>query len=175
MADSFLQVLARRTVAETPESDREKVFRELHALIETLTRDAEVRRWLRSAESMTQTAVLNKEIFKKLHPTVFLVVQALVEAKRLPEIKKWWKEYLRVLEHAHAGKEVRLTTVRPLPDKMRLALQKALEKRFEMPVFLTELLDPSLRGGMTLTTEDWSLDASLKGRLTRLTQELIDS
>lgn len=172
MADSFFTKLALGSFTATEEVARERVFRELHELVGYFAHDADLRRWMRSVNKQEAKKTLAHSIFKNLHPATEFVIQGLMEAGRLAEFEDWWKEYTRLLKRSHAGKEVVVTTARPLSEKARLALKKTLEKRFEMPVVLTEQLNPAVKGGVRLDSDDWSFDATLKGRLTRLTEEL---
>ncbi len=172
MADSFFTKLALGSFTATEEVARERVFRELHELVGYFAHDAEIRRWMKSADKQETRKMLGHAIFKNLHPATEYVVQGLMEANRLPEFEDWWKEYTRLLKRAHAGKEVIIMTARPLSEKSRTALKKTLERRFNMPVVFTEQVNPELKGGVKLDSDDWSYDATLKGRLTRLTKEL---
>lgn len=172
MADSFFTKLALGSFTATEEVARERVFRELHELVGSFAHDAEIRRWMRSASKQQAQKMLNHALFKNLHPATEYVVQGLMEAGRLAEFEDWWKEYTRLLKRAHAGKEVVVTSARPLSEKLRTHLKKTLEKRFNMPVVLNEALDPRVKGGIRLDADDWSYDATFTGRLARLTEEL---
>ena len=172
MADSFFTKLALGSFTATEEVARERVFRELHELSGYFTHDPDLRRWMRETEKQEGKKALSHALFKNLHPATEYVIQGLMEAGRLAEFEDWWKEYARLLKRAHAGKEVKVTTARPLSEKSRTALKKTLEKRFQMPVVLMEELNPAVKGGVRLDSDDWSFDATLTGRLTRLTQEL---
>ncbi|MBP7134234.1 ATP synthase F1 subunit delta [Patescibacteria group bacterium] len=172
MADSFFIKLALGSFTATEEAARERVFRELHELVAYFAHDPEIRLWMKSVNMQETRKMLGHAIFKNLHPATEYVVQGLMEADRLAEFEDWWKEYTRLLKRSHAGKEVIVTTARPLTEKSRVALKKVLEKRFNMPVVFTEQIDPEVKGGVKLDSDDWSYDATLKGRLIRLTQEL---
>ena len=173
MSDAFLTKLALGSFAETDEVSRERVYRELHDLVGSFAHDPEIRRWARSVEKKEGQHALAKATGKNLHPATEYVLQGLMAVDRLGDIEDWWKEYVRLLKRAHAGKEATITTAHPLTDKLRTALKKSLEKRFNMPVVLTEKLNPAIKGGIKNKTDDWLYDATLKGRLTRLTEELI--
>lgn len=172
MADSFFIKLAIGSFTATEEHARERVYRELQDLVTSFTHDTDVHRWMRTASKQDARKMLTHDVFINIHPATEYVIQGLMEADRLAELEDWWKEYKRLLKRAHAGKEVTVTSARPLSDKARHALQTTLEKRFEMPVVLTERLNPDVKGGIRLDSDDWSYDATLKGRLERLTQEL---
>lgn len=172
MAQSFFPVLAETARQATQEGDRERVYRELQTIVQSLTYDPEIRRFIRAADATAREQLFRTVLFKKVHPVTETVLQTLLETGRLGEIDEWWKEYVRHLIETRTGREIMVTTARPLNEKIRLSLKKTLEKKFEMPIFLTELLDPGLKGGLRLQTTDWLFDASLKGRLTRLTHEL---
>ncbi len=172
MADSFFTKLALDSFTATEEAARERVFCELQELVKAFSSDTDVRRWIKATTKQDAQKMLNHHLFEGLHAATEYVVQGLMKAGRLDEFSEWWIEYTRLLKRAHAGKEVVATTARPISEKARTALKKTLEKKFEMPVVLTERLNPDLKGGIRLDADDWSYDATLKGRLTRLTQEL---
>ncbi len=68
--------------------------------------------------------------------------------------------------------EATIESATPLETSTKDALTKTLAKRFNGTVEIRERIIPSLLGGLRVTVGDWRADASVKGRIERLKQQL---
>ena len=67
-----------------------------------------------------------------------------------------------------------VTSALPLAAKEREQLTKLLQKKFpERTLMFEEKVDPRILGGLTVAVGDLRFDASLKGKITQLTHQLI--
>ena len=69
---------------------------------------------------------------------------------------------------------VELTTARELSDAEAQAIVKQIEEAAGRKVEATRKVDPDLVGGIVLQAGSLRVDASVRGRLERLSTELVD-
>lgn len=70
--------------------------------------------------------------------------------------------------------EVKVVSAVPLTDEYREKLQQALKQRFEKTVELECHVDESIIGGVVIHAGDFLIDASLRGKLDRMTAVLTE-
>lgn len=90
-------------------------------------------------------------------------------AGRLPQIAE---DYHRLLDDARNIQNVTVTSAAPLSSSQSERLKEALEKRLGSQVRLHEKVDPALIAGLTIQTEDRTMDASVLGRIDRMKEQL---
>ncbi|MGH2462744.1 MAG: ATP synthase F1 subunit delta [Candidatus Limnocylindria bacterium] len=87
----------------------------------------------------------------------------------IPAMRRHFEELVR-RERGIAKAEIR--TALPLDDQDRAELERTLERLAGRDVELTELVDPSLIGGISVRIGDRLYDASVRSRLERLRARL---
>ncbi len=100
-------------------------------------------------------------------------VQALAEARRLdclPEISALFDIYK---DEAEGIADVTVTSAAPLDERQQQALTAALARRLKREVRLHCTIDPELLGGAVVRSGDLVIDGSVRGRLTRIANELV--
>ena len=100
-------------------------------------------------------------------------VQALAEARRLdclPEIAALFDGYK---DEAEGIADVAVTSAVPLNERQQQSLVEALARRLKREVRLHCSTDPQLLGGAVLRSGDLVIDGSVRGRLTRIANELV--
>jgi F-type H+-transporting ATPase subunit delta len=105
--------------------------------------------------------------------THFLQVAA--EKGRAGEIEEIAKEFERLIAREERRLTVELTTARELSDSEAKAILKQIEDAAGRKVEATQKVDPSLVGGIVLQAGSLRVDASVRGRLERLRNELVRS
>lgn len=90
-------------------------------------------------------------------------------ASRLKQIAA---DYDRLLDDARDIQNVTVTSAAPLSSSQSERLKEALEKRLGSQVRLHEKVDPALIAGLTIQTEDRTMDASVLGRIDRMKEQL---
>ncbi len=100
-------------------------------------------------------------------------VQTLAEARRLnclPQIATLFDAFK---DDAEGIADVSVTSATALDVKQQQALATALTRRLKREVRLHCTIDPELLGGAVLRSGDLVIDGSVRGRLTRIANELV--
>ena len=84
-------------------------------------------------------------------------------------------EFERLIAREERRLTVELTTARELTDDEANAIVAQIEKAAGRKVEATRQVDPDLVGGIVLQAGSYRVDASVRGRLERLRQELVRS
>ena len=95
------------------------------------------------------------------------------EKGRAGEIVEIAREFERLTAREERRLTVELTTARELSDGEASAIVSQIEKATGRTVEATRAVDPDLVGGIVLQAGEYRVDASVRGRLERLRQELI--
>ena len=103
----------------------------------------------------------------------FLLVVA--EKGRAGEIEEMAAEFERLIAREERRLTVELTTARELTDEEAKAIVAQIEKAAGRKVEATRTVDPDIVGGIVLQAGSHRADASVRGRLERLRQELVRS
>jgi F-type H+-transporting ATPase subunit delta len=96
----------------------------------------------------------------------------LVEKHRAGDVGEIAREFERLASAEEGRLDVELTTAYELSDDESSAILSQIEKASGRHVDATRRVDPTLVGGIVLQVGSLRLDASVRGRLTRLRQEL---
>jgi F-type H+-transporting ATPase subunit delta len=100
-------------------------------------------------------------------------LRLLSEKGRVGEIDEIGREFERLCAEAEGVLNVELTTAVELSDEDADAIVKQIEGASGRTVEARRNVDPELVGGIVLQIGSMRLDASVRGRLERLRQELI--
>jgi len=103
----------------------------------------------------------------------FLLLTA--EKGRAGELEEIAREFERLMARAEQRLAVELTTARELTDEEARAIVAQIEQAAGRKVEASRGVDPSLVGGIVLQAGSYRVDASVRGRLERLRQELAKS
>ncbi|HQW82204.1 MAG TPA: F0F1 ATP synthase subunit delta [Pseudomonadota bacterium] len=106
------------------------------------------------------------------HSTFALFIAQLTSNRRvslLPEIAAQFEQLKRESEHVL---RVRVTTAVALESAQASAIGAALKKRFDRDIEIDAKVDPSVLGGAVINAAGLVIDASVRGRLERLAQDL---
>jgi F-type H+-transporting ATPase subunit delta len=120
------------------------------------------------AEILADIAGDEEPLFKN-----FLLVVA--EKGRAGEIDEMAAEFERLIAREERRITVELTTARELTDDEAKAIVAQIEKAAGRKVEATRTVDPDIVGGIVLQAGSHRADASVRGRLERLRQELVRS
>jgi F-type H+-transporting ATPase subunit delta len=101
----------------------------------------------------------------------FLLLVA--EKGRAGEIVEIAHEFERLMAREERRLTVELTTARELSEDEAKSIVSQIETAAGRKVEATRTVDPDLIGGIVLQAGEYRVDASIRGRLERLRQELI--
>jgi len=100
-------------------------------------------------------------------------LQLVAEKGRAGELEEIAKEFERLIAREERRLTVELTTARELTDAEAETILKQIEQAAGRKVDATRVVDPELVGGIVLQAGSLRVDASVRGRLERLRQELV--
>lgn len=100
------------------------------------------------------------------------LVSLLVERGMVHALPRVSEQYNRQLNNHRGVVEATVTTAVPLTEDETAAIRSRVEAMAGSAVELTEKVDPDLLGGLTIQIRDRLLDASIRGRLERLRDQL---
>ena len=105
-------------------------------------------------------------------PLVRNLVRLLVEKGRAAEVDEVAAEFERLAAIEEGQLSVELTTAFELTDEEASAILRQIEQASGRKVEATRSVDPALIGGFVLQAGSRRVDASLRGRLERLSRDL---
>jgi F-type H+-transporting ATPase subunit delta len=108
-----------------------------------------------------------------VHDIVRNFLRLLAEKSRIGEIEEIAREFERLVAAKQGQLSVELTTAHELSDDEARAIVDQIAKASGRRVEATRKVDPDLIGGVVLQAGSFRLDASVRGRLNRLRQELL--
>jgi len=120
----------------------------------------------KKAEILADLAGDDDPLFKN-----FLMLVA--EKGRAGEIEEIAREFERLMALEERRLTVELTTARELTDAEATAIVDQIEQAAGRKVEASRTVDPDLLGGIVLRAGSYRVDASVRGRLERLRQELV--
>jgi len=109
---------------------------------------------------------------KRIQPGALRLVDLLMARGRVSILARVSEEFVRLL-NAHRGVVMATaTSAVPLTADETTAIQSRVESMAGSAVDLRTEVDPSLIGGITIQVRDQLLDASIRGRLERLRDQI---
>jgi len=100
-------------------------------------------------------------------------LQLVAEKGRAGEIEEIAAEFERLMAREERRLNVELTTARELSDDEARELLQQIEQASGRKVEATRTVDPALIGGFVLQAGSMRVDASVRGRIQGLRQELV--
>ena len=134
----------------------------------------ELQRFLRNPqiESQTKRRAL-EDLLGKADKLFLNFVRLLADKNRIAELDEVHQEWGRLLAHEERVLELELTTAVELSEKEAARVVKQIEEASGRTVEATRTVDPDLIGGLVVQAGSLRLDASVRGRLEQLREELI--
>ena len=100
-------------------------------------------------------------------------LRLLAEKGRIGEIEEIAREFDRLIAAQERRVKVELTTAYELSDEDAAEIVRQIEQSTGRTVEATRRVDPSLIGGIVLQADTLRVDASVRGRIERLRQDLV--
>jgi F-type H+-transporting ATPase subunit delta len=99
-------------------------------------------------------------------------VRLLVEKDRISEVEQVYEEWARLLARQERVLELELQTAVELSDEEADKVVKEIEEASGRKIVAARTVDPDLIGGLVVQAGSIRLDASVRGRLQQLREEL---
>jgi len=80
----------------------------------------------------------------------------------------------QVAERGAGRMHVEVTAAVTLDEEQRERLRRQLRDKFHREPILSVRVDPDLLGGLVVKVDDWVYDSSVRGRLERIRNQLIE-
>ena len=150
-----------------------QVREEFDDLVESLSASRELQEFLRNPqiESGTKRNVL-EDLLEGANERLVNLVRLLLEKGRIAELEEVHEEWERLLAREERLLELDLTTAIELTDEEAEEIVKQIEQASGRRVVATRSVDPDLIGGIVIQAGSRRIDASVRGRLNQLRQEL---
>jgi F-type H+-transporting ATPase subunit delta len=134
----------------------------------------ELRRFLQNpqVELMTKQAAL-EDLLKGSDELFLNFVRLLADKSRIAEVERVYEEWTRLLAQQERILELELQTAVKLSDKEAARVVGQIEKASGRKIVATRTVDPDLIGGLVVQAGSLRLDASVRGRLEQLREQLI--
>ena len=134
----------------------------------------ELRRFLQNpqVELLTKQAAL-EDLLKGSDELVLNFVRLLADKSRIAEVEQVYEEWTRLLAQQERILELEIQTAVELSDKEAAKVVGQIEKASGRKIIATRTVDPDLIGGLVVQAGSLRLDASVRGRLEQLREQLI--
>ena len=173
--------VAQRVYAEALlEASRDKdsiarVREEFDAFAAALAESDDLRGFLRNPQVETETKQSALDDLLTGGDKIFLnFVRLLAEKGRIAEVEAVHEEFGRLLAREERVLELELTTAVELSDTEAAKVVKQIEDASGRSVLATRTVDPDIIGGIVIQAGSVRADASVRGRLDQLREELIN-
>jgi F-type H+-transporting ATPase subunit delta len=168
------RVYAEALLEAAPERARlDQVRQDFEDFAAALEESDDLRRFLRNpqVEVRTKRSALD-ELLKGSDEIVLNFVRLLVEKDRIAEVEDVYEEWTRLLARQERVLELELQTAVELSDEEAAKVVREIEEASGRKVVATRTVDSALIGGLVVQAGSIRLDASVRGRLQQLREEL---
>jgi F-type H+-transporting ATPase subunit delta len=141
----------------------------------TALRDSdELRRFLQNpqVEVLTKQSALD-QVLEGSDELFLNFVRLLADKSRIAEVEQVYEEWTRLLAQQERIIELELQTAVELSDEEAAKVVGQIEKASGRQIVATRTVDPDLIGGLVVQAGSLRLDASVRGRLEQLREQLI--
>jgi F-type H+-transporting ATPase subunit delta len=168
------RVYAEALLEAAKEADRlDRIRKEFDEFAETLEESDELRRFLVNPqiESQSKRGAL-EDLLAKADRLLLNFLRVLADKGRIGEVAQVHEEWTRLLAREERVLELELTTAIELSEAEAAKVVKQIEEASGRSVVATRTVDSNLIGGIVVQAGSLRLDASVRGRLEQLREEL---
>jgi len=152
-----------------------RVRKDFDAFAAALEESDDLRGFLRNPQVETETKIAALDDLLAGGEKLFRnFVHLLVEKGRIAEAGDVHREFGRLIAREERVLELELTTAVELSDKEAAKVVKQIEEASGRSVVATRTVDPDIIGGIVVQAGSVRADASVRGRLEQLREELIN-
>jgi F-type H+-transporting ATPase subunit delta len=152
----------------------DQVRQEFDDFAAALAESDDLRRFLENpqVEARTKRAALD-ELLEGSDDLFLNFIRLLLEKDRIAEVADVYQEWTRLLARQERILELELQTAVELSDEEAAKVVGEIEQASGRKVVASRTVDPDLIGGLVVQTGSLRLDASVRGRLEQLREELM--
>lgn len=99
-------------------------------------------------------------------------IRILAENKRLSSLPDVFKQFVALVDEYQSIADVEVISACPLSEKQQQSIIESMEKRLSRKVKLNCSIDKSIIAGAIIRTDDFVIDGSSRGQLSRLATSL---
>jgi len=168
-ADALLELANERALAEA-------LFEEFRSLVEYIHADKEFADFLASAavDDDDRRAVLQRIFTGRLSELLLNLLLVLNDHGRAGIVPLVYERYKARLDAQLKRQDVFVTSAVPLDEVQRSEIRENLSAMLGKQAVLVERVDPSLLGGLIIKVGDRQYDGSLRRRVARLREILVE-
>ena len=167
------RVYAEALLEAAQESRLDQVRQEFEDFAAAVEESDDLRRFLQNPQVELRTKRSALEELLEGSDEIFLnFVRLLVEKGRIAEVEDVYEEWTRLLARQERMLELELQTAVELSDEEAAKIVSEIEQASGRKVVATRTVDPDLIGGLVVQAGSIRLDASVRGRLQQLREEL---
>jgi F-type H+-transporting ATPase subunit delta len=170
------RVYAEALLEAAKDKDRVAPVREeFDAFAAALAESDELRGFLRNPQVETETKLAALDDMLSGGDALFTnFIHLLAEKGRISEAEDVHQEFGRLLAREERVLELELTTAVELSEREAAKVVQQIEEASGRRVVATRTVDPSIIGGIVVQAGSVRADASVRGRLDQLREELIN-
>ena len=170
------RVYAEALLEASMENDQLAAVRaDFDAFAAALAESPELRGFLRNPQVETETKLAALDELLSGGNVLFQnFVRLLAEKGRIAEAEVVHEEFGRLIAREERVLELELTTAVELSDEEAATVVKQIEEASGRSVVATRTVDPEIIGGIVVQAGSVRADASVRGRLDQLREELIN-
>ena len=170
------RVYAEALLEASMEKDQLAAVRaDFDAFATALAESPELRGFLRNPQVETETKLAALDELLSGGNVLFQnFVRLLAEKGRIAEAEVVHEEFGRLIAREERVLELELTTAVELSDEEAATVVKQIEEASGRSVVATRTVDPEIIGGIVVQAGSVRADASVRGRLDQLREELIN-
>lgn len=152
----------------------ENIYEELYAIYEVFKVHRDLTKILKSPALSREEkkAILVKIFAGKVSDYVMNFIKILIDKGRMTLFEEITKEYKYILNQKKNIEEVTAITAIPMSETMRFALSARLTEVTGKNIFLHNVVDETILGGVLLKMGNEQMDGSVKSRLDALCAQL---
>jgi F-type H+-transporting ATPase subunit delta len=125
-------------------------------------------------DSVSKVALIN-DLLVGDEPLVLNFLRLLAEKERISAVVEIAREFEILVDAGERRLRVVVTTAQKLSEKEASALVAKIESATGRPVEALRRVDPSLIGGLVVQAGSMRLDTSIRGRIEKLRNELVET
>jgi F-type H+-transporting ATPase subunit delta len=168
-AEALLELANERDVAED-------TFNELQSLVEYIESDDDFRRFMASfaVDDDDRREVLQRVFTDRVSEMVLNLMLVLNDHNRAGIVPLVFQRFKKLYDEQLNRQDVEVTSAVPLLDEQRTKIEAVVSEFTGKQAVLVEEVDPSLLGGLIVQVDDRQFDGSLRTKLTRMREFVIE-